>query len=120
MSDERKTIPEQWKPYTSGGQLKQFPCCEIGCHGLADLLYRTIIGRDGEVHREYKIQCTCCTKVSGVHRSKDLTIAEWEAHCNLKNEPKLKYRTRHQEDEDEFGLFNGKTGSSAGQETKGD
>ena len=41
------------------------------------LLRRRVIGRDGETHTEYKVQCPNCQQSTDVHRHKLISIKEW-------------------------------------------
>lgn len=47
-------------------------------HGV--LMKRIVTGRDGDTHKEYKIECESCGQKSGVHMSRNLTIYDWEGH----------------------------------------
>lgn len=60
---------------------------------LAVLEKRLMTGRDGDSHKEYRIQCTCCGQKSDVHMSMNLTIFDWEGHQEEKDPLKL-YRRK--------------------------
>lgn len=75
MSEERTLQYTEWK--LCDGKLHY---CKNCMHHSGILERRIVTGRDGDSHKEYRIQCPDCGQKSDVHMSKNLTIFDWEGH----------------------------------------
>ena len=72
-----------WKETTFDPKLPVRKCPNCGSFQM-NMMRRTVTGRDGDIHREYKVVCPNCQKATTVHWSKSLTQHEW--NCGEKDE----------------------------------
>ena len=86
MSEERTIKYTEWKPCDG-----EWRYCRNCRERNGQLLKRTVTGRDGDSHTEYKIECADCGSKSDVHFSRNLTIFDWEGR---QEEPDM-LRHRH-------------------------
>jgi hypothetical protein len=79
MSEARSIQYSPWSIDEGSKYELCFPCTQKGKHFRGELLRRYVTGRDGDMHREYKIRCPLCGRSTEAHRSKMVTELEWEA-----------------------------------------
>ena len=91
MPEQKSTHYSQWEN-TNECFVACNKCKKNGDAHYGTLLKRRIFERDGEMHTEYKIMCHVCKNQTNAHRSKMITIKEWEG----KNQPGdgLRHRSR--------------------------
>ncbi len=93
MPDSNQIRYTKWEEENDSQELCR-KCLKRGSYSYGMLMRRRVTGRDNESHVEYKVVCRTCHQESGVHRTKLLATASWEALQKPDDDALLKYRTR--------------------------
>lgn len=68
-------------------------CMRRGTTSLGRLMKRRVIGRDNDIHNEYKVICRVCGASTVVHRRELVTRKEWEGKQDPRNDDLPKKRS---------------------------
>ena len=89
MPEQTSTRYSPWEDKKEQfGQCRE--CRKKGKNAFGVLMRRRIFERGGDIHTEYKIVCPGCKRQTHAHRSKQITMMEWEGSNEPGEEPKTR------------------------------
>ena len=94
--EQREPVYSEWKPLEKAGRRRDLQYCPYCERPVAFMMMRYYTGRDGDIQKQYRIECPVCQNHGKTYMHESVALMSWSSreHDRPKEEEPPKKRRR--------------------------